>query len=90
MLLNREPSPVETYNDVDGEVVNFFRVLREKPEELTRSIGLTPFSREELAIAVSSETGGEASDVEQGPTVLRESAAGPDWPRSDCFSGTLG
>ena len=28
VLLNREPSPVETYNDLDGEVTNFFRVLR--------------------------------------------------------------
>ena len=28
VLLNRNPSPVETYNDMDGEVVNFFRVLR--------------------------------------------------------------
>lgn len=28
VLLNREPSPVETYNDLDGEVVNFFRALR--------------------------------------------------------------
>src|SRR3972149_6019452 len=30
VLLNKEPSPIETYNDIDGEVVNFFRVLREK------------------------------------------------------------
>jgi DNA adenine methylase len=52
VLLNREPSPVETYNDIDGEVVNFFRVLRDSQEELVRAIGLTPFSREELKIAV--------------------------------------
>ncbi|EKQ69594.1 site-specific DNA methylase [Leptolyngbyaceae cyanobacterium JSC-12] len=52
VLLNREPSPVETYNDIDGEVVNFFRVLRDQPEDLIRAIGLTPFSREELRIAV--------------------------------------
>jgi DNA adenine methylase len=64
VLLNRDPSPVETYNDVDGEVVNFFRVLRVRSEELTRSIGLTPFSREELAEAVSDDQGG-ASDVER-------------------------
>jgi len=51
VLLNREPSPVETYNDIDGEVVNFFRMLREKPEELIRLIALTPFSREEFALA---------------------------------------
>jgi DNA adenine methylase len=52
VLLNRPPSPVETYNDIDGEVVNFFRVLRDQQEELIRLIGLTPFSREELRIAV--------------------------------------
>jgi DNA adenine methylase len=51
VLINREPSPVETYNDIDGEVVNFFRVLRDRQEELIRAIGLTPFSREELRIA---------------------------------------
>jgi DNA adenine methylase len=48
VLLNREPSPVETYNDLDGEVVNFFRVLREQKEQLIEAIGLTPFSREEF------------------------------------------
>ena len=53
VLLNREPSPVETYNDLDGEVVNFFRVLREQREELIDSITLTPFSREELTWACS-------------------------------------
>ena len=54
VLLNREPSPVETYNDIDGEVVNFFRVLREEKNELIEAIGLTPFSREELFRAVTS------------------------------------
>lgn len=51
ILMNRETSPVETYNDIDGEVVNFFRVLREEKEKLIESIGLTPFSREEFALA---------------------------------------
>jgi len=51
VLLNRPPSPVETYNDLDGEVVNFFRVLREEKEKLIQAIGLTPFSREEFAKA---------------------------------------
>src|SRR3989304_10544081 len=48
VLLNRDPSPVETYNDIDGEVVNFFRVLREQKDELLYSIGMTPFWSEEL------------------------------------------
>ena len=51
VLLNRPPSSVETYNDLDGEVCNFFRVLREQKEALVEAIGLTPFSREEFAIA---------------------------------------
>jgi DNA adenine methylase len=52
VLLNREPSSVETYNDIDGDVVNFFKVLRDRPEELARAIALTPFSREEFHKAI--------------------------------------
>jgi len=48
VLLNRPPSPVETYNDIDGEVTSFFRALREHSSELVKQIGLTPFSREEF------------------------------------------
>lgn len=51
VLLNRNPSSIETYNDLDGEVVNFFRVLRERKEAMIESLSLTPFSREEFAIA---------------------------------------
>ena len=51
VLLNRDPSPVETFNDLDGEVVNFFRVLREEKKRMIEAIGLTPFAREEFAIA---------------------------------------
>jgi len=64
VLLNRRPSPVETYNDIDGDVVNFFRVLRDRHEELIRSIALTPFSREEFHVAVSGPTQG-VSDLER-------------------------
>lgn len=52
VLLNRTPAPVETYNDIDGEVVNFFRVLRDQHEMLVRAIALTPFSREEYHLAI--------------------------------------
>jgi DNA adenine methylase len=51
VLLNRTPAAVETYNDLDGEVVNFFRVLRDHKAELVEMIGLTPFSREEFGLA---------------------------------------
>ncbi len=64
VLLNRVPAPVETYNDIDGEVVNFFRVLREKKDELVQAIALTPFSREEFYRALPS-SGKTASSIER-------------------------
>ncbi len=64
VLLNREPSPVETYNDIDGEVVNFFQVLRDQPDKLIRAIGLTPFAREEFHRAVESDPT-KLTDVER-------------------------
>ncbi len=63
VLINREPSPVETYNDIDGDVVNFFKVLRESRDELLENIALTPFSRDELAHAVEQKrNGGDESE----------------------------
>jgi DNA adenine methylase len=59
VLINREPAPVETYNDLDSELVNFFVTLRhpDMGEKLLKEIELTPFSREELALACTRETG---------------------------------
>jgi DNA adenine methylase len=51
VILNRKPSAVETYNDIDGELTNFFRVLRGQGEQLIDALRLTPFSREEFAVA---------------------------------------
>src|SRR5438552_16457678 len=56
VLINREPSPVETWNDLHGEVVNFFRVLREQKDALIEAIGLTPFSRAEFEAAINEPT----------------------------------
>jgi DNA adenine methylase len=65
VLLNREPSPIETYNDLDGDVVNFFRVLRDKKEALIEKIGLTPFSFEEFSRAISEKNNANLSDMER-------------------------
>jgi len=64
ILLNRSPSPVETYNDIDGEVVNFFRILRTSREALVEAIGLTPFSREEFYLALNTN-GTSLTDLER-------------------------
>lgn len=51
VLLNRFPSPIETYNDINSELVNFFRVLREQPQDLVRALYFTPYAREEFELA---------------------------------------
>lgn len=50
-VLLRKPRPyAEVYNDLDGEVVNLFRVLRDPSTraQLVEAIALTPFAREEF------------------------------------------
>lgn len=49
VLLAKTPSPMETVNDLDGELMTFWRVLRERPDELLRACFLTPHGRAELA-----------------------------------------
>lgn len=46
VLFNKPPSAIETVNDIDGDIVNFFRVLREQPDELAGMIWMTPYARE--------------------------------------------
>lgn len=49
VLLNKAPSPLEVYNDLNSDLVTFFSVLRdkEKAAELIRRLKLTPYTREE-------------------------------------------
>ena len=47
VFFNKLPGKVETINDLDSDIVNLFRVLREQPEELKKALELTPYSREE-------------------------------------------
>lgn len=46
VLFNKPPSAIETVNDIDGDIVNFFKILREYPDELAADIAMTPYSRE--------------------------------------------
>lgn len=47
VLFAKAPGGHEILNDRDGHVVNFFRVLREQPEELQRACQLSPYARDE-------------------------------------------
>lgn len=43
---NKAPSPVEVYNDRDGDLVHFFTTLRDRRQELEEWLRATPHSRE--------------------------------------------
>jgi len=47
VFFHKNPCHIETINDLYGEIVNFFKMLRDYPDDLLRAIELTPFSREE-------------------------------------------
>lgn len=52
-ILARKPvAMLESINDVDGRVVNFFRVLRDKPNELIELINLSPWAEDELSFCL--------------------------------------
>lgn len=51
VLLAKKPSSAETVNDLDGDLVNFWKVLRDQPDNLERAAALTPHSREEYLSA---------------------------------------
>jgi DNA adenine methylase len=59
VLLRKPRSTVEIYNDLDSQVFNFFRCLRDSAQRarLIELIDLTPFSREEFDLSYE-----EASD----------------------------
>ncbi len=51
VLLRKPRTYAEVYNDLDLEVVNLFRVARDRGEELRQVLALTPFARDEYAAA---------------------------------------
>lgn len=51
VLIRKPRAYAEVYNDLDGDVVNLFRVARDRGEELRQALALTPFARGEFDIS---------------------------------------
>ena len=47
VLLAKPRSKMETVNDLDGDLMTFWRVLRDRPEDLIARCALTPHARAE-------------------------------------------
>jgi DNA adenine methylase len=43
----KRPSPIEVISDLSGEIVHFFRMLRDRSDDLVRAISLTPYAEAE-------------------------------------------
>lgn len=51
VLLAKPRSRFEVINDRDGHLVNFFHMLRDRPDELERACRFTPYARDEFLAA---------------------------------------
>lgn len=51
VFFSKEPSPHEVLNDLNGQVVNLWRVLRDRTEDLSWALEATPWSRDEYAVS---------------------------------------
>ncbi|MFJ8815463.1 DNA adenine methylase [Amycolatopsis thermoflava] len=67
VLLAKARSRMETVNDLDGDLMTFWRVLRDQPDELARVCALTPHARAEHLEAYA--LGEPPDDVERARRV---------------------
>ncbi|MCI9559351.1 MAG: DNA adenine methylase [Lachnospiraceae bacterium] len=63
VFFNKQPAKIETINDLDNNVVNYFKVLRNKRDELISALRMTPYAREEYDHAF--DVSDQDSDVEK-------------------------
>lgn len=63
VLLVKEPSKMETINDLNQSIVNFFKMLRCRPAELIEQIRLTPWARTEYEQSFIEREGDDAIEL---------------------------
>jgi DNA adenine methylase len=72
VLLRKARSYGEVYNDLDGEIVNLFAVVRDRGAELVTALEMTPFARDEFRQAYEPSS----DPVEQARRTLARSFMG--------------
>jgi len=104
VLLAKTPSRMETVNDLDGQLMTFWRMLRDRPDELLRACALTPHSRAEHDAAYEDAPGDDLETARRvwvrlsqgrGGTQRRTgwrqymNPAGTSTPMPGCLDGLL-
>jgi DNA adenine methylase len=62
VLFAKRPSVHEVLNDANGDIVAFFTVLRDRPQDLERACRLTPYSRAAFESAAADRAAGVGLD----------------------------
>lgn len=76
VMLAKSPVPFETANDLHGELMTFWRVLRTRPVDLAASCALTPHSRAEYAAAAELDCGDDLETARRVWVRLTQSRSG--------------
>lgn len=71
VTLAKPPAPIEIINDINGEIVNLFRQLRNNSKKLREQIELTPYAELELLNARNNKE--EIDDLEKARQFLVKS-----------------
>lgn len=69
VLLQKPRSYAEVYNELDGEIVNLFKQVRDYPDDLIAALKATPFARDEFLL--SYEPASENQIEQARRTVIR-------------------
>lgn len=64
VLFGKPPSDVEVINDIDGELINFFRIVQKRPEDFMESFDLELVSREKFEFLANLDVT-KLSDIER-------------------------
>lgn len=80
VLLNKPPSLVEVVNDINGDIVTFWRVLRDQRDAFIEALQATPYARDEYAACdLAWRNQDPATDVERARrwyVLMRQSFGG--------------
>jgi DNA adenine methylase len=76
VLLAKPRSTMETVNDIDGDLMTFWRVLRDRPEEQALHMALTPHSRAEYQVAYDLDTGDDLERARRVWVLLSQGRGG--------------